>query len=161
MPLIVLHTSINAPVERCFDLARSIDLHMLSTGKSQEKAIAGRTTGLIELNETVTWQARHFGITQHLSSRITEMKRPEYFVDEMVKGAFKSIFHQHFFEAQDKSALMTDKFQYEVPFGILGRLFNALILHRYMKRLLVERNKVIKTIAESEKWKEYIPHSKV
>jgi hypothetical protein len=64
-----LTTIINAPIEICFDLSRSIDLHQQSTQQTHEKAIAGRTTGLIELNEFVTWQATHFLITQKLTSK--------------------------------------------------------------------------------------------
>lgn len=97
MPHIKLETIINAPIERCFDLARSIDLHKISTGNTQEEAIAGTTSGLIGLNETVTWRARHFGVRQTLTSKITEFERPHFFVDEMLEGAFKSIYHKHIF----------------------------------------------------------------
>jgi len=97
MPHIHLEIQINAPIDRCFDLARSIDLHKLSTGNTQEEAIAGITSGLIGLNETVTWRAKHFGVWQKLSSKITEYERPNFFVDEMLEGAFKSIYHKHTF----------------------------------------------------------------
>ena len=161
MPLIQLHTYIKAPVERCFDLSRSIDLHVLSTKRTNEKAIAGRTTGLICLNETVTWKARHFGIYQTLTTKITQMKSPDYFVDEMVQGAFKSIFHLHQFEAKGRSTLMIDRFTYEAPLGIIGKLFDMLILKRYMKKFLQDRNQLHKSIAEGDKWKEFLPYSKV
>jgi len=49
-----LVTRIAAPVERCFDLARSIDLHMASTDRTGEQAIAGITSGLIGLEQEVT-----------------------------------------------------------------------------------------------------------
>ncbi len=49
MPLIELSTGIRAPIERVFDLARSIDAHVASTGQTRERAVAGRTSGLIEL----------------------------------------------------------------------------------------------------------------
>jgi hypothetical protein len=58
MPLIRLETVIRAPIERCFDLSRTIDLHMRSTEETQEIAVAGVTTGLIGLGEEVTWE-RH------------------------------------------------------------------------------------------------------
>ena len=67
MSFIKLETYISAPIEKVFDLARSIDLHKVSTLGTNEEAIAGRTTGLIELGETVTWQAKHFGLYQKLT----------------------------------------------------------------------------------------------
>ncbi len=150
MTTIKLTTFIDAPIEQCFDLSRSIDLHLRSTGNTQEKAIAGRTTGLIELGETVTWEAVHFGIRQRLTSKIGEMDAPYFFSDEMVKGAFKSLYHQHYFENKDGPTAMTDVFRYETPFGLLGKLFDMIVLKRYMTHFLKQRNAVIKSEAEGK-----------
>jgi ligand-binding SRPBCC domain-containing protein len=148
MTTIELTTVINAPIELCFDLSRSIDLHTRSTGNTKERAIAGRTSGLIEKGETVTWEAVHFGVKQQLSTRIPEMKAPHYFSDEMVKGAFKSLYHQHYFESNDGSTVMTDVFKYETPYGIFGKLLDILVLKSYMTRFLKQRNATIKSEAE-------------
>lgn len=148
MPTIELHTRINAPIEKVFNLSRSIDLHMESTKQTGEQAIAGRTSGLIELGETVTWRAKHFGIRQNLTSKITEFNSPTLFVDEMVSGAFKSFRHEHHFSQVDGQTLMKDIFVFESPLGVLGKLFNWLTLKKYMTNLLETRNKVIKEAAE-------------
>lgn len=148
MPRIELSTHINAPIGKVFDLSRSIDLHMRSTSKTGEQAVAGRTSGLIGLGETVTWRAKHFGIWQELTSKITEFNYPTFFVDEMVSGAFKSFRHEHHFSDESGVTLMRDVFVFESPFGIIGRLFNRLVLKRYMTKFLVERNRVIKEEAE-------------
>ncbi|RCH54800.1 cell division protein [Mucilaginibacter hurinus] len=151
-----LVTEINAPIGRVFDLSRSIDLHVISTEQTGEQAIAGVTSGLIGLGETVTWRAKHFGVWQQLTTIITEFDPPNHFTDEMVKGVFKSICHEHHFEAIKGITLMKDIFIYEVPFGLAGVIFNKLILKRYMARLLATRNKVIKTIAESNEWEKVL-----
>ena len=156
MTTIQLNTFILAPVERCFDLSRSIDLHKSSMYQSNEKAIAGRQTGLIELDESVTWEATYFFVKQHLSNMITEMERPDYFVDEMVAGAFKSLWHKHSFQSRKDFTLMIDEFKYEVPYGILGKAFNYMILNNYMIKLLKSRNEQIKKIAESKEWTNYL-----
>src|SRR4029077_18062390 len=88
MPRIELVTHIAGPCERCFDLARSVEVHIRSTASTGERAIAGRTSGLMELGDEVTWQARHFGFQQTLTSRITAFDRPWHFRDSMVRGAF-------------------------------------------------------------------------
>lgn len=124
MPKIEMITIINAPIALCFDLARSIDLHTISTSKTNEKAIGGRTQGLIELNEYVTWQATHFGIRQILTSKITAFERPHYFVDEQISGVFKSLHHEHVFEQDGEKVIMKDMFTFQSPMGIFGRLFN-------------------------------------
>ncbi len=153
MPIIKLKTEINSTIEICFDLSRSIDLHKISTAKTNEEAIEGTTSGLINLNETVTWEATHFGIRQKLTSKITAFDKPNYFRDEQIKGAFKSIYHEHKFEQLDNKILMTDIFEFKSPFGIFGKLFNKLILTNYLRNLLIDRNNIIKEFAETDKWK--------
>lgn len=158
MSKIELVTTVNAPIEICFDLSRSIDLHVITQGKSGEKAVAGVTSGLIGLNDTVTWEARHFGIKQRLTSKISVCDRPNIFVDELVKGAFRSIYHQHIFRQEGDATIITDIFEYESPLGIFGKLANMLVLDRYLTNLLKERNAIIKEYAESGKWREVIGH---
>lgn len=148
MPTIQLEIFIHADILSCFDLARSIDFHSLSMANTKEKAIAGRTSGLIEYGESVTWEAIHFGIRQRLTSKITAMEIPFHFRDEQVSGAFKSIKHDHYFERREGVTIMKDIFQFESPYGILGKVFNKLILTRYMKKFLLERNRMIKQHAE-------------
>lgn len=153
MPRIEIQTAIKSKIEICFDLSRSIDLHAISTSHTDEKAIAGRTSGLIGLGEHVTWQATHFFIRQELTSKISAFNRPFHFRDEQLKGIFKAIVHDHYFELKGEITVMKDVFEFQAPFGIVGSIFNNLVLKAYLTRLLLKRNAVIKDFAESEKWK--------
>jgi len=152
-------TTISAPIERCFDLARSVEVHLAGNVHFGESAVAvgGVTTGLVELGQRVTWRAKHLGVWQNLTSEITRMDRPMYFRDEMIQGAFKRMEHDHFFEAKSAhQTVMTDVFRFAAPFPILGRITEVIVLRRYMTNLLRERNEVIKKIAESEEWRCYL-----
>ena len=157
MPIIKLETQINAPIDRVFDLARSIDAHMASTKGSKEKAVLGRTSGLIQDGETVTWEAKHLGIRQRLTVRISKFNRPHLFKDEMVSGAFASMNHTHIFTETNGGTLMKDEFNFSTPLGILGRVAEALFLTNYMTKFLVLRANELKNIAESNDWKIYLP----
>ncbi|UII20207.1 SRPBCC family protein [Fulvivirga ligni] len=156
MTTITLNTYIQAPQQRVFDLSRSIDLHKISTQHTQEEAISGTTTGLIGLNETVTWKAKHLGVTQKLTTKITSFQSPDSFTDEMTQGAFRSMKHQHLFKKHESGTMMIDIFEFSSPFGPLGRLVNFLFLRNYMTQLLVKRNQIIKEFAETEKWRQVI-----
>ncbi|WP_198664860.1 SRPBCC family protein [Lewinella sp. IMCC34191] len=151
-----MKTLIQADRTIVFDLARSIDLHQVSTAQTNETAIAGRTSGPIEAGESVTWRARHFGVYQTLTARITGYDRPNYFVDEMVEGAFKRFRHEHRFDEKEGYTTMTDSFDYTAPLGWLGRVADRLFLERYMKDLLTRRNAIINQVAESERWRELL-----
>ena len=148
-----LTTLINAPVERVFDLSRSINLHKISTSSTKEDAIAGVITGLISLNETVTWQAKHLYKTRRFTSKIITMEKPGFFTDEMIYGDFKSFKHEHHFKQIENGTLMIDLVEFESPYGPLGNLVNKLFLNNYLQKLLVNRNTVIKEYAETQKWK--------
>ena len=153
MPVIELKTIIKSDIEICFDLSRSIDLHQLSTAHTNEKAIDGKTSGLINLNEFVTWRATHFGVTQKLTSKITAFNKPFHFRDEQLKGPFKYIVHDHNFEVESDIVIMKDIFRFQSPFGIVGKIVDSIVLTSYLKKLLVQRNEVIRDYAETLKWK--------
>jgi len=149
MPTIELETQIKSDINICFDLSRSIDLHKISTAKTKEEAIDGRKSGLINLDEFVTWKATHFGIKQKLTSKITEFNRPFHFRDEQLKGAFKFIIHDHYFETLGDRVKMKDVFSFQSPLGLMGRLIDKIILTDYLTKILKERNAVIKEFAET------------
>ena len=153
MPIIKIETKIEAPIGLIFDLARSIDLHKISTQQTNEQAIAGVTTGLIGMGEWVTWRAKHFVIYQRLTARITAFEKPVYFVDEMERGIFQYFKHEHIFKEIGEQTRMIDVFDYGSPLGILGKAANKLFLEQYMRKLLEKRNITIKAFAESDEWK--------
>ena len=158
VPRIELTIQIAAPRERCFDLARSVELHTRSTASTGERAIAGRTSGLLALGDEVTWRARHFGVWQTLTSRITAYERPAYFRDSMVRGAFARLDHEHYFAEDGRGrTVMRDVFAFAAPFGVLGRVAERLILTRYLRRFLEARNREIKVVAESDAWTQFVP----
>jgi ligand-binding SRPBCC domain-containing protein len=151
MTRIHLETPVAAPVERVFDLARDIDFHQRSLSHTGERAVAGRTSGLIDLGETVTWRARHLGRHWSLTSRVTEFDRPTRFVDEQVSGPFAWFRHEHRFEPTPSGTLMIDDWEHQSPLGWLGRIADALVLGRWMRRVLVARSEAIAREAESAK----------
>ncbi|MDQ2716034.1 MAG: SRPBCC family protein [Chloroflexota bacterium] len=149
MPLIRLEMYIDAPIERCFDLSLNVDLHRHSVAHTHERPVAGVLTGVMKLGDMVTWEAVHFGVKQHLTSKITAYERPYGFTDEMVRGAFQDIHHVHEFVPQSPGTLMIDLFTFRAPLGIFGRVAEMLFLTRYMRGLLLTRNGYLKQVAEA------------
>jgi ligand-binding SRPBCC domain-containing protein len=148
MTTIQITTHYFAPIEIVFNTNRDIDIHQQSASKTKEIAIAGITSGLINKNETVTWKGKHFGVYLTHQSLISEMIFPTYFVDEQLKGKFKSFKHQHFFEQKENYVEVTDILEYETPFGILGQLFDKLLLKNHLTNFIIHRNAVLKNLAE-------------
>lgn len=141
-------TSIAAPLSTCFDLARSVDAHVQAAAGTGERVVGGRMSGLLELGDEVTWEARHFGVVQRLSSKITAFRSNTFFQDRMTRGAFRSFEHDHLFKSQNGGTLMTDVLKFQAPFGPLGWIAERIILAPHLRRFLISRGLALKAMAE-------------
>ena len=142
-------TSISASIESVFDLSLNIDAHLESMMGSKERAIAGVTSGAIGLGEQVTWRARHFGIPFTMTTKIVELVRPSFFVDEQVRGPFRSFRHEHRYQTDANTTLVIDRIEFTAPLGPLGTIAERLVLAAYLPKLIAERNAYLKATAEA------------
>jgi len=143
-----LQTIIAAEPARAFHASLDIDAHLASMEASGEKAVSGVTTGIIGLGETVTWKAKHFGITWKMTSQITELEAPHRFVDEQVRGPFKHFHHEHIFDKVPEGTNMIDRISFDAPFGPLGDLTERLVLGSYLPKLITDRNGYLRSELE-------------
>ena len=152
MALIELDTLIEAPLERCFHLSLSVDLHLDAAAATGERAVFGTTSGLMHLGDAVTREARHLGRRHRLSVRITRYDRPRSFRDEMTSGPFRAMRHDHWFDENDAGTKMRDAFE----FRTVLRPLDSLLLAPHLRRFLVARNAFIRRVAEGDEWTRYL-----
>lgn len=75
-----------------------------------------------------------------------------------MEGAFRFMQHDHFFrEVAPNVTEMKDEFVFAAPFWILGIAVEWLFLRGYMTDLLLQRNDVLKCVAESNQWAALLP----
>src|SRR6266508_3186288 len=139
MTTVVIETRIAAPIDLCFDLARDVDAHLRTSARTGERAVAGKTSGLLDLGDVATFEAVHFGVRQRLTSKIVEFERPNRFVDEMVRGAFASLRHVHDVVVEGTSVLMRDTLTWRSPLGVLGLIADKLFVERHMRAFMVKK----------------------
>jgi ligand-binding SRPBCC domain-containing protein len=156
METIQLESWIDAPVERCFLLSLSVDLHLATARSSREQAVEGVKTGLISEGESVTFRGRHLGLKLRHQSRIEVVRPYSYFRDVMVKGVFSHFEHEHHFAAMDDGTRVRDEIRFSAPWGAIGRLATKILVKRHLTAFLVERNAGLKQVAESEDWHRYL-----
>ncbi|WP_348267640.1 SRPBCC family protein [Edaphobacter sp. DSM 109919] len=156
METIRVTTWMDAPMERCFKLATSIDLHLASAAQTQEKAIGSVTSGLITEGQTVQWQGRHFGQLRTHTSKIDGWRPYSYFREVMVEGSFARFEHEHHFAVMDDGTRMRDEIRFSAPHGVLGKFMEKMVLRRHLIKMLRQRNVLIKRAAESEEWRKYL-----
>jgi ligand-binding SRPBCC domain-containing protein len=140
MPHLMLTTEIAAAPADCFALSLSVDAHTSSMKESGERIVDGVRTGAMAIGDTVTWRARHFGVSFRMTSKITEYESPTRFVDEQTSGPFAFWWHEHRFEESSTGTTMTDLVRYRSPAGPLGWVVDRVVLEEYMTRLLIQRN---------------------
>ncbi|GGZ90565.1 SRPBCC family protein [Algibacter mikhailovii] len=150
MPQLEVKTVIHSDLKTCFDLSRNIDFRKETLMHKGEMPIDGITSGYLHKGDWVSWEAIHFGFVQHITSKITDYNRPCYLLDEMVSGPLKSYRYEHVFKEEGPVTVMTCKFYFESPYGIIGKLANVLILKKYIKRLLLTRAEDLKKYAEKK-----------
>lgn len=146
---ITVETRIEAPIALCFDLARDVDAHVRTSASTGERAVGGKTSGLLELGDAVTFEAVHFGLRQRLTSRIVEFDRPRRFVDEMVKGPFASLRHVHEFSEDGSVTVMRDTLTWRSPLGVLGILADRLFVTKHMRDFMITKQAELKAYAEA------------
>lgn len=150
MPTITVDTRIAAPIERCFDFARDVDAHVRSSAWTHERVVGGRMSGLLERGDIVTFEGVHFGIRQRFTARVVEMDRPFRLVDEMEQGAFARFRHVHEFRAEHNVVVMTDIIIWQSPFGMLGRVADAVFLEAHLTRFLRTKQAELKRLVEDD-----------
>ena len=151
-----LSTWIDAPVERCFLLSLSVDLHVASARSTQSKPVAGSEPVIIGEGERLTFRGRHFGVRWRHTSLIETLRPHAYYRDIMISGPFQHFEHDHHFAAMDDGTRMRDEVKFSARWGLLGRLASKTFLRQRLKTFLMERNAMIKRLAESEDWQKYL-----
>lgn len=130
-------------------MARDIALHQRTMARTNERAVAGRTEGLIAPGEWVAFEAQVMGIRVRLTSEVSQSgwQPPERFVDEQVAGPFRHFRHEHLFEPAGRGTRMTDSWEHELRWGLAGRIVDRLVVGRLMRRLLRDRADALARIA--------------
>ncbi|MGL5819777.1 MAG: SRPBCC family protein [Phycicoccus sp.] len=143
-------TAVAAPPQRVFDLSLQVEAHTASMVRSGERVIGGVTSGRMSLGDTVTWQARHFGLRWRMTSVISAHDPPRCFVDEQVSGPFERWYHTHHFERDGKGGtVMRDIVDFAAPYGVVGVVAERVVLGRYLARLIGIRGAYLKAAAEA------------
>ncbi|MEO6982836.1 MAG: SRPBCC family protein [Edaphobacter sp.] len=156
MGTIQIQTWVNAPMERCFKLSLSVDLHALMTQSTGGKVVSRVKGGLLGVDDTMTWRGRYFGMRLVHTSLIDACRPYMYFREVMVEGMFERLEHEHHYAPMDDGTRMRDEVRFTTRWGVVGKVAEKLFLRRYLIRFLKRRNAVIKRVAESGEWRQYL-----
>ena len=86
------------------------------------------------------------GIKMDWVTEITHVKDLEYFVDEQRTGPYAIWHHEHHFKAIDGGVHMTDILAYAIPYGIIGRFANKLLVENQVKAIFDYREQTIQKL---------------
>jgi ligand-binding SRPBCC domain-containing protein len=153
MPTIHLTTFIAAPIERVFDLTRNLTIYKVLMQGRKENFSSGAASNLVSHGETITIQAKHFGKTRLITTRVTDLEKPSSFIQEQVKGDLIHFKHEHHFKPVENGTILIDLIDFEGPRDVIGKLMGKIYLKDYLEKFLRKRNLLIQQYAESERWR--------
>lgn len=155
MPIIHVTTVVHAPIERVFDLSRNVSLQRKCIS-SNETIVSGKTSGLLQAGEEITWQTRRLGKAWIVKLQTARMELHSFFEEIMLHGDFALLKHQHHFKAMANGTVMIDVFEYEQSHRGWAKPLMQMLFTKYWRRLLEQRNEMIKSVAESDKWMHFL-----
>lgn len=89
-------------------------------------------------------------VPQRWRVRVSRLEEPSLLVDETLDGPFRRFVHEHRFEdLGDGRTRLTDHVEYELPFGRLGRLADALFVRRLMGPTFRHRQRRTRELLEA------------
>ncbi len=147
---------VNAPIERCFLLSTSLELVGQTLKMRLVESGSTKTSGLVVGGDRLLWQGWVFGLPQVHETRITKYERPNFFQDSMGRGRFKRFQHDHFFTEIGGRTLLNDKVRFSLPMGWATAPVARLVVVPHVSRLLRQRLELLKRVAESEEWRQYL-----
>lgn len=154
-----VETWINAPMERCFEIALRVETH----GGSAliERVIdgpggSGDSDRCMHDGDQLTRESKHFGKKIRYTTRIEQVRPFTYFREMRVSGALSRYEHDHHFAPMDDGTRMRDEICFAVPMGGLGKLATKMFLRKRLTAVLRARSHEIKRLAESDIWKKKV-----
>ncbi len=160
MAKIHVTTFVKAPAKRVYDLSRSVNLFQISSSTTFINFLEGPISGLINENDKVVYQAKHFKRSRDLTLKIISVNIPDQITIQLLMKGFINFQHNLYFKAIKNGSFIIDVIEYETSFGLIGKLLDKIFIKNYISKLLLHRNEIIKQYAETAKWKEILTQIK-
>ena len=147
---------IQAPIERCFALSTHLSV---VERELRMHPVEGRIAGLVTAGDTVRWEGLQLGfVNYHVSLIVPETwEPPHFFQDRMIAGRFRSFEHDHSLVEAPNGTFLDDCIRFTMPLGWAGDLVGRMILVPHILGLMRRRFALLKRLAETEEWREYLP----
>ena len=121
------------------------NLARLTPEKMRFRIIAAPLRSL-QKGDRIEYSIRVFGVPIRWTTLITYWRENEKFEDLQERGPYRYWLHTHTFREADGETEMHDRVEYEVPFGIVGRLFGRPLVARQLRDIFAFRAEAIQRV---------------
>jgi ligand-binding SRPBCC domain-containing protein len=97
----------------------------------------------------IDYRLRLFGVPFHWRTRIVEWQPNDHFVDEQIRGPYRSWRHRHTFVECEEGTRMTDRVEYRLPLQPAGAIALPLV-RRQLDRIFRYRASAIRQLLGDE-----------
>jgi len=136
-------TRIAAPIDEIFAFFEAPANLGRITPPSMRFRIAHGPTQRLREGDRIQYVFRIFGIPMRWTTHITLWRDGEAFADLQERGPYRYWLHTHTFRQDGAEVEMTDVVEYELPFGLLGRLVGGRLVARQLEAIFSYRASVI------------------
>ena len=98
----------------------------------------------MQVGTSITYTITPNGVPMKWETEIVEYEAGRGFVDLQVAGPYRYWRHRHTFEAKGDDTIMRDRVEYQMPFGLLGRLAHSLLVARQLDTIFDFRSEAIR-----------------
>jgi ligand-binding SRPBCC domain-containing protein len=161
MTIIERSVTIEAPIEAVFDFHTDPkNLALISPPWMKAKLIRESGSGLGKIIEMQMTQYNIF--PSHWLARIEEFDRPFRLTDLVLSGPLKYFRHTRTFSQPCASLTeLKDHLEYDVPFGIIGKIANTISIRKMMEQMFEYRHRMTKEILEERFYIAEVPAANV
>jgi ligand-binding SRPBCC domain-containing protein len=98
-------------------------------------SVKSATDQVVRLETRIRYTIHWLGLPMRWESIIARYEENVAFADEMLAGPYKSWYHTHEFKEVSGGVEMTDRVEYELPLGWLGRTAHAVLVRRQLNAI--------------------------
>jgi ligand-binding SRPBCC domain-containing protein len=139
---------IPAPVGEVWELfSQSANLLQLTPARMAIKIISAPDDRPIYPGQIIEYTIKPlWGVPVRWITEIREVEAEKFFMDKQLKGPYRLWEHQHFFKEIEGGVEMTDLVHYAIPFGLLGKMTNSILVKKKLQQIFEYRFQKVETI---------------
>jgi ligand-binding SRPBCC domain-containing protein len=137
------HTfTVNTPINKAWEFYTDINHLKVITPKEVSLKVVNTTSQKFTQGTEIWIEGRMMIYYKRTWHSVISFLKPYQYIDEMISGPFKTWRHLHrfYYDVNFKKTQVIDEVEFELPYGVLGRVFEG-YAYNQLKKIFDYRKK--------------------